>query len=62
MDPVVITALTSGIVAIISAITGYIYKSRCTNIECCCGLITCIRKPLSRITKTSSGEEEETTS
>lgn len=44
MDPVTITALTASIGSILTIITGYLLKSRCTEFELCWGCIECERK------------------
>jgi len=44
MDPISITALTASIGSILTIITGYMLKSRCTKIDICWGCLDCERK------------------
>ena len=53
MDPVTITALTASIGSILTIITGYLLKSRCTKIDLCYGCIECERR-----LRSSSGSHE----
>lgn len=44
MDPVTITALTASIGSLLTIITGYLLKSRCTEFELCWGCLECERR------------------
>lgn len=44
MDPITLTALTASIGSILTIITGYLLKSRCTKVNCCFGCVECVRK------------------
>eukprot|EP00965_Chrysotila_dentata_P094844 3136774-Pleurochrysis_carterae.AAC.2 len=46
MDPASIAALAAGLSSVLGAIFGFLYKSRCTEITCCCGLVECLRTPI----------------
>tara|TARA_R110000751_G_scaffold273466_1_gene374211 strand:- start:198 stop:419 length:222 start_codon:yes stop_codon:yes gene_type:complete len=41
-----ILAIIGTLTACVAAFLKFILKSRCRNIACCCGLISCIREPI----------------
>eukprot|EP00965_Chrysotila_dentata_P094758 3133915-Pleurochrysis_carterae.AAC.4 len=46
MDHASIAALAAGLSSVLGALFGYLYRSRCTEISCCCRLVKCLRTPI----------------